>query len=659
MSPSRPVRWGPFHLKGMLGQGGMAQVFWGDEERGGRRYAVAVKVPRYEVYRSDPDAAAYFKLAIEREANLGATLDDDHLINVRGADYVQGVPYVASLLLEGCTLEHLLGEVRAGRVSLTLNQRLDIAEQMAAGLAYLHDKEVVHRDLKPSNVFITRGGVVKLMDLGIAGRSHASVGKGWSGSALRRHRTLGYASPEQLFDREVSEASDVFTFGVVLYEVMTGEPLFPVDPNDPTMSYTRSLIQLSSVLVAADASHRLEELAAGLGALLDRCVVEAPQARLGSGGEVERDVFLVRGGVARDENLRGLFRAHRELMARPGAPEPAVTGEPPEPPPAHGTRVKPTPAEPEVVAGTRRKPPRHVADHHEDDGLRSIQGPLSGVKGWAAALAVPVLGVMGWLALSGGDEAAPASSPDRGVSPLGEEVLIPGGRFTMGCVSGRDDVAGGCFDNEKPAQEVRVGSFLLMKGEVSQGMWKALMGGTNPSHFSACGDECPVEDVDWFDALRFANAASAAAGLPGCFEVSGESVRVQAAGGDPKKCEGYRLPTEEEWEYAARGGAEFAYSGSGEVESVGWVLGNSDDKTHASCGLAENGYGLCDMTGNVWEWTWSLYGAYGEVPSGSLRVPRGGSWYDAPRLARVARRRGGSPGSRRLNLGFRLSRSVP
>ena len=209
MSPSRPVRWGPFHLKGMLGQGGMAQVFWGDEERGGRRYAVAVKVPRYEVYRSDPDAAAYFKLAIEREANLGATLDDDHLINVRGADYVQGVPYVASLLLEGCTLEHLLGEVRAGRVSLTLNQRLDIAEQMAAGLAYLHDKEVVHRDLKPSNVFITRGGVVKLMDLGIAGRSHASVGKGWSGSALRRHRTLGYASPEQLFDREVSEASDV------------------------------------------------------------------------------------------------------------------------------------------------------------------------------------------------------------------------------------------------------------------------------------------------------------------------------------------------------------------------------------------------------------------------------------------------------------------
>ncbi|MSP56856.1 MAG: hypothetical protein EXR69_14825 [Myxococcales bacterium] len=175
--------------------------------------------------------------------------------------------------------------------------------------------------------------------------------------------------------------------------------------------------------------------------------------------------------------------------------------------------------------------------------------------------------------------------------------------------------------------------------------WQSVMG-ANPSKFTACGPTCPVERVSWNDAVLFAQTASARDGVT------------------------YTLPTEAQWEYAARGGQargeETVCAGSNEATAVGWIYDNSGATTHPVCGLVRNGYGLCDMTGNVWEWTSDGYGAYAGsatdptgAPTGSDRVGRGGGWNVGAHNATVSNRRNFVPSYAYGDFGFRLSRSSP
>jgi formylglycine-generating enzyme required for sulfatase activity len=221
---------------------------------------------------------------------------------------------------------------------------------------------------------------------------------------------------------------------------------------------------------------------------------------------------------------------------------------------------------------------------------------------------------------------------------LGPMKWIPAGTFTMGSPASE---AGREFDEVQHEVTLTQG-FWLMEHEVTQAEWQAVMG-SNPSGISSCGPTCPVEQVNWDDAVEFAKRASARDGVA------------------------YRLPTESEWEYAARGGQSYVYAGSNEATSVGWLVENSGRKTHMVCQKGRNGYGLCDMTGNVLEWTSDWSGAYpsGSVSdpagasSGSGRVGRGGSWRRSARGARLALRIWRVPASRADDLGFRLARTSP
>ncbi|MFM2246878.1 MAG: hypothetical protein RL071_2952, partial [Pseudomonadota bacterium] len=209
--------------------------------------------------------------------------------------------------------------------------------------------------------------------------------------------------------------------------------------------------------------------------------------------------------------------------------------------------------------------------------------------------------------------------------------LVPAGTYTVGCTSGQ---GGDCFDDEKPARKVTLSRSVYMgETEVTQGLYQRLMG-SNPSKFTSCGSNCPVEQVSWVDVVKLANKLSAAEGLESCYVINGESVSW------PKgpACLGYRLPTEAEWEVSARGGGDAKYGGGNELSAVGWFDGNSGSKTHPVGQKQANAYDLHDMSGNVWEWTWDWYDerayAAGAVrdplgpASGSTRVYRGGSWGD-------------------------------
>jgi formylglycine-generating enzyme required for sulfatase activity len=213
-------------------------------------------------------------------------------------------------------------------------------------------------------------------------------------------------------------------------------------------------------------------------------------------------------------------------------------------------------------------------------------------------------------------------------------VKIPAGNFDMGSNTGESD--------EKPVHNVRLDGFYMGQTEVTQAQWREIMG-SSPSYFKDC-DNCPVEQVSYKDIQTFLAKLNA------------------------RTRQNYRLPTEAEWEYAAKGGQNYTYAGSNNIDEVAWHSGNSGSKTHEVMGKTRNGFGLYDMTGNVWEWCSDWYGSdyYNNSPasnptgasSGSTRVIRGSGWNDVMTYSHTACRHNGKPAIFNFIGGFRLCRSL-
>ena len=217
-----------------------------------------------------------------------------------------------------------------------------------------------------------------------------------------------------------------------------------------------------------------------------------------------------------------------------------------------------------------------------------------------------------------------------------EMAYVRGGTFLMGCTPEQGD---DCYDYEDSLRMTTVSDFYIGKHEITQSQWEAVMG-SNPSNFK--GSNLPAENVSWVDAQEFIGKLNAATGRK------------------------YRLPTEAEWEYAARGGRQtrgYKYSGSSDVGEVAWYEGNSENITHPVGTKKANELGLYDMSGNVWEWVSDWYGEYESASQtdpkgpdeGTLRVIRGGGWGSYARGVRLSNYFNNDPDYRYNILGFRLA----
>ena len=290
---------------------------------------------------------------------------------------------------------------------------------------------------------------------------------------------------------------------------------------------------------------------------------------------------------------------------------------------------------------------------------------------------VAVLMAFGVCAFAGIDQPTPTPATS-GDSPtpapvstglrIGDSMArIPAGKFLMGS----PDDEPRRHDDVSPRHWVTIGkAFLIGATEVTQGQWKAVMG-SNPSYFQSCGDECPVEQVSWLEAVDFCNRLSDREGLSRCYQGADENPIWD------RSCTGYRLPSEAEWEYAARAGSATAFAGGGirepqcgldsNLDLMGWYCGNANNQTHPVARKQANGWGLYDMHGNVWEWVWDWRGDYpsGSISdptgpsSGSSRVYRGGGWLNYAKNCRSASRNDFAPGVHSNFLGFRLARTLP
>jgi sulfatase modifying factor 1 len=587
----------------LLGKGGMSEVYL-VEDNLGRRYALKVLSARLTGDYS-------FRERFKTEARIMASLNHPNIVGLHSYFEEQGNYCLAMDYLEGGSLKDLIR--RTG--PLPESQALEIFWQIAQALAHAHSQGIIHRDVKPSNILISGSGSYKLGDFGIA-RMKESEGLTRTGS---RMGTLIYMSPEQIKDsKHVDAKTDVYSLGVLLYEMLTGRA--PYNENED------SEYDIINMIVRQD----------------------LPDPRKYSPRLSKETLEIFKMATRKDPGRRP---EARELLPKRSAAQP-----------------HPNDSEPK----TEIKPSSGLSQSDANRGK-----VLSQPKKMSPGLAVLILLVL--LTLTTGiyslveyvlakqeiyEEEYPEPEPltDPTADSLSHQtkvcsipmVYVQGGNFYMGSNDGGGD--------EQPVHQVRVSSFYIGKYEVTQAQWREVMGG-NPSFFK--GDDLPVEQVTWYDAVDFCNRLSRMEGLTPCYSGSGDDTTCDWS------ANGYRLPTEAEWEYAARGGngsQGYTYSGSNDPGNVAWFDENSGYGTHSVGEKRANELGLYDMSGNVWEWCWDWYDAryYSSCPgldprgvdSDSVRVLRGGNCYDSAARCRVSFRDNVSPYGRGDG-GFRLARAIP
>jgi len=232
MALTSGTKLGPYEIQSQLGAGGMGEVYRARDARLNRDVAIKILPASFS---ADPDRLQRFA----QEARAAAALSHPNILSIHDIGEDRGAPYVVSELLEGETLRDRL---RTG--PLSSRKAIDYARQIASGLAAAHEKGIVHRDLKPENLFLTNDGRVKILDFGLAKLTRPEAGDA-SGDAPTQQvgtdagtvmGTVGYMSPEQVRGKHADPRSDIFAFGAILYEMLSGKRAFHGDSPADTMS---------------------------------------------------------------------------------------------------------------------------------------------------------------------------------------------------------------------------------------------------------------------------------------------------------------------------------------------------------------------------------------------------------------------------------------
>ncbi len=270
------ARLGPYEVSSLVGSGGMGEVYRARDPRLGRDVAIKVLPAGFS---TDSDRLRRFEL----EARAAAALSHTNILAVHDIGTHNGSPYIVSELLEGETLRE-----RVNRGLLPVRKTVEYAVQIAHGLAAAHDKGIVHRDLKPENVFLAVDGRVKILDFGLAKLTEARTADSGATAAptVAAHTepgivlgTVGYMSPEQVRGQPTDHRTDVFAFGAMLYEMLSGRRAFHAETVADTMT---AILKEDPPDLPASERH----IPPALGRIVDRCLEKNPQARFQSSGDL-------------------------------------------------------------------------------------------------------------------------------------------------------------------------------------------------------------------------------------------------------------------------------------------------------------------------------------------------------------------------------------
>jgi serine/threonine-protein kinase len=545
---------GKYEIESVIGTGGMGTVVLARHRELGADYAIKF------MRSSELDHAAVDRF--KREAKMGAMLDHPNVVRVFDCGEQDGQCYIVMEYVQGESLRQRLD--RVGR--FPVDEVVRFAGIVCSALAMMHDRGITHRDLKPDNIIFQQRPeeeVVKILDFGIAKLASAAGVDQLTAKGIIMGTPV-YMSPEQCEARDIDGRSDIYTLGVILFEMLTGEPPFVAD-NQLTTMYMH-VNQPPPLAHAVDPS-----VPPAVSEVVQRMLAKSPADRYQTAASCAQ-ALADASGVAIEVPRRKVSRAAIGYTA-------------------------------------------------------------------AGVLAVLILGATIWSSLHKSAEPqqaqAPAAAPTALVDVDGMRY-IPGGTFSMGSNTG-DEYA-------RPAHEVTVAPFYMDTTEVTNQQYSAFLQGrpeiAPPSDWSgrfykAGTADMPVVNVSWYDALAYAEWA------------------------------GKRLPTEEEWEYAARGTDGRLYPWGNTWDSGKAFTKKSGVKKLQPVGSLPAGaspFGILDMSGNAWEWCSSNFALYpgSTVPAKDLafKVIRGGAIGDDEDKATTTYRNWVPPDRGYEALGFRCVKSA-
>ena len=547
-------------------------------------------------------------------------------------------------------MEYIQGESlhqRMDRGPLRCEEVLELAAQACAGLSAAHQKGIIHRDIKPQNLLLARGAdgreTLKLIDFGLA-KVREDTGLGLTGATTSATGifmgTPEYASPEQAMGMrsdKLDARTDVYSLGLVVFEMLTGVRPFAADTLLATLNQ-----RLQGAPPEPRAARPDLNIPAGVSAIVTKAMAREREARYSSAEEMGHAIRALsdelRGGASSFETVAMeirpassssppskkkspllIFAALTAVLVAAALAVWFLSHRPATAPQAPGqSAAAPPTAQPANPAGVPLSPASQSSQSNKPSPaplLTTTQANASEAPEKPEKTEAP--------------ERPETSAPSSNVKVNPQDglkyVWIPPGQFTMGCSSGDAD----CDSDESPPHEVTIGKgFWMGQTEVTQEAFQRVLG-SNPSN--AQGPSLPVESVNWFRAHAYCNAV------------------------------GMRLPTEAEWEYAARGGSSgLRYGNPGQIA---WFHANSDGKTHDVAQKQPNAYELYDLLGNVAEWTADWYAPYANTavsdpqgpPNGEYRILRGASCVGGIKVLRVSARAPRKPGNKTGYVGVRCA----
>lgn len=647
MSDLTGQKFAGYEILAKLGQGGMGAVYKARQPLLNRIVALKVMSP----HLSDDEA---FVARFVREASTAANLQHPNMVMVHTAGEHEGVYHIVMEFVEGMSLHEHIQEV--GRLDPC--EALAITVYVAKALQYAWQKSrMIHRDIKPANIFLSHGGEVKLGDLGLAkSQWQSTAGVTVTGMVMG---TAQYMSPEQARAvKEIDFRSDIYSLGCTLYHMLVGHA-----PYEDTETMAVMLKQINDPPVAVFKAW--PQCPPALGRLVNRMLAKQPAQRHQSYEELIAELMEVHDRLKVELEKT---KAQSTVVINPlkSAADAAAAEEPALPP-----SPEPEPKRRPVIAYTAT-------------ALLSLV-LVGGLIWWApwkkAKMSASADGTFPQ------PDSLEAKAPDS--APPGM-ALIPAGPFMMG-----DNLDG--ETRSMPVHQVTVSAFCMDKYLVTKALWKEVYDWAigHGYKFDNAGDgkapDHPIAYVSWYDCVKWCNARSEKEGqVPAYYTDSSQTTvyrtgNVDLAVGCVKWLDGYRLPTEAEWEKAARGGlrgkrfpwgdtishsqANYESTGSADYDvspTRGRLIGKGGCSPVTN--FPPNGYRLFDMAGNAlqWCWDWQNNDYYAVSPGANprgldsvgknnqaARVLRGGSSYSTPPSCRTAHRSGHTPDYLDKSVGFR------
>jgi formylglycine-generating enzyme required for sulfatase activity len=659
---------GNYALVRELGRGGFGVVWLAEKRSAFTTTQFALKLPR----RDEVDLEL-----IRHEAVLWTQASGHpNILPIIEADEFDGQIVIVSEFAPDGSLNDWLQ--KNGKKAASINSAIEMTQGILSGLEHLHNRKIIHRDLKPDNILL-QGEVPRLADFGISRISKTgSLTSNISG-------TLEYMAPEA-FDGKRNVQTDLWAVGIILYEMLAG-----FNPYNPTGQL--EMTSLIGAIVMKDLPPLSLDIPMSVRLFVEKALEKSPEKRFSSAREMRQALVICQRQIDAIEPNVGLKTNIIQV------PDPQITIPLLPSPSAFYTNKIETPALPTVeleqspptLNEIRTIPATPKPTYSTPTGQIAApeKRPINwGLKAAAVVFCLCLLGAVGSVPMLLNSEAFSGFRQNQSVGnsanntavsnltaatpvskPMGNSnqstaktitiilsndqaitfVQIPDGKFVMGSPETEIDRE----EDESPQKEISINYwFYLGQKEITQGQWTAVMS-DNPSFFKDCGEDCPVENISWNDAQEFLE-------------------KLNALKTDYK----FRLPSESEWEYAARAGTKTANCYGESLDSTKanfdgnhpynkGVKGRFLKKPDKVGSFQPNAFGLYDMHGNVWEWIADFYQEdYANLPTdGSLnltngdtnyRVIRGGAWDSEGRVLRSANRNWMVSNERRNNFGLRI-----